>query len=264
MCPCVYTWDKVGQSCPRKPWGVCSLQQQQVSAAEQRASLRSEGRNQLSYPTDSTLAEMMAPLGSIPMPRIAPLGWEGAASFSQMAGGTSPLAAVPASSHGALILFILAGNASHHPTLLMDKYKAKSPGETLGNSCTQEAWGEVLMAVTSVLQVASVLPQAQHQVVPSSSAIPNTTLSACAPPCRWGKCCARCRCHTSPLSILGGLGGFCCSGSLRSSLLSLHVWRSCSAGTPCLGSELCFSMGCILYFSSWWNKRYFVFLSFSL
>lgn len=66
------SWDKVWQSHPRKPWGVCSLQQQQ------RASLRSEGRNQLSYTAELTSAGMVAPLGLIPTHRIAPLGWEGA------------------------------------------------------------------------------------------------------------------------------------------------------------------------------------------
>lgn len=52
---------------------------------------------------NATLAGMVAPLGSIPIHRIAPLGCEGAASFGQLAGGAPPLAGVPASSHETLI-----------------------------------------------------------------------------------------------------------------------------------------------------------------
>lgn len=61
----------------------------------------------------------------------------------------------------------------------MGKYKAKSPGETLchsGKLLHPGSTGRVKIlhgwTVTRELEVASVLPQVQQQVVPSSSAIP--------------------------------------------------------------------------------------------
>lgn len=156
---------------------------------------------------NSTLAGMLAPLGSIPTHRIAPLGWEGAVNFSQQAGEAPPLAVVPASSHRTLICsFILPGSASHHPTLLETRlslqenlvpcWETPAPrkhGQSQQSELWQESWSGFCPSTGAAPGGAKLLCHPQHHpACLCSSSQMGKMLSRC-----------RCRCHTSPLSISG-------------------------------------------------------------